>query len=69
MEVIDIIKWNEAFEEICEKYEINVENSEKDFVFTIESWGKLTPEQILAESLNVLDDKLDNFATLLAKAK
>ncbi len=48
---------------------IKVEASEKDFIFTLESWGKLSPEQILATSLDVLDDKLDEFSTELAKIK
>ncbi len=46
-----------------------VEASEKDFIFTIESWGKLTPQQLLQEALNVMDEKLDEFVKLLNKAK
>ncbi|MBS3151837.1 DNA-directed RNA polymerase subunit D [Candidatus Woesearchaeota archaeon] len=48
---------------------IKVEGSEKDFIFTIESWGKITPEEILGKALEFLDEKLDEFSALLNKAK
>lgn len=69
VEVADLSKWNEAHEETCENYEITVKNSERDFIFVIESWGKMPSEQILAKSLDVLDEKLDEFAASLNKAK
>ncbi len=51
------------------KGSVLVEGSEKDFIFTIESWGKLSPEEILSRALDVVDEKLDEFAALLNKAK
>lgn len=48
---------------------VTVEGSEKDFIFTIESWGKLPPQEILSKALDVLDEKLDEFSTELNKAK
>ncbi len=48
---------------------VTVEGSEKDFIFTIESWGKLSPEEILSKALDVVDEKLTEFATQLSKAK
>lgn len=48
---------------------IAVDGSEKDFIFTIESWGKLTPEDILRAALDTFDEKLDEFEKLLDKAK
>lgn len=48
---------------------IAVVGSEKDFIFTIESWGKLTPEDILKAALDSFDEKLDEFEKLLDKAK
>ncbi len=47
---------------------VSVEGSDKDFIFTIESWGKLTPQEILAKALELLDAKLDEFSTVLNKA-
>ncbi len=69
LEVADFSKWNEGYEEVCEKNGIKIENSEKDFIFTIESWGKLSAEEILSKSLDVIDEKLDEFSEQLSKAK
>ena len=68
LEVTDLSKWNEGYEQTCEEHEINVVNSEKDFVFTIESWGKLSPEEIFTTALDILDEKLDDFSAQLSKA-
>ncbi len=48
---------------------VTVEGSEKDFIFTIESWGNLKPREILDAALNVFDEKLDEFSNLFDKAK
>ncbi len=68
LEVTDFTKWNEAYEQICEEHEITITNSDKDLIFTIESWGKLTPEEIFSTSLDLLDEKLDDFVSQLNKA-
>ncbi|MBS3168371.1 DNA-directed RNA polymerase subunit D [Candidatus Woesearchaeota archaeon] len=68
LEVTDYTKWNESYEQTCEEHEIKVTNSEKDFIVTIESWGKLNPEEIFLTSLDVLDQKMDEFYTQLSKA-
>lgn len=47
---------------------ITVEGSEKDFIFTIESWGKLSCEEILSRALDIIDKKVDEFSALLNKA-
>jgi len=47
---------------------VAVEGSEKDFIFTIESWGKLSCQEILSKALEILDEKLDDFSGLLNKA-
>jgi DNA-directed RNA polymerase subunit D len=67
VEVTDFVKWNEHYEQICEEHDIEIKNSEKDFVLTIESWGKLNPEEILSAALDVLDEKLDEFAAQVKK--
>lgn len=51
------------------KDSVKVEGSEKDFIFTIESWGNLKPAEILEAALDVFDSKLDEFSKLLDKAK
>src|SRR3989338_10678087 len=45
------------------KGSVEVKGSEKDFIFTIESWGKLNPVEILEQALNALDEKVDDFST------
>lgn len=56
--------------DVCDpKDSVKVEGSEKDFIFTIESWGKLSAEEILKRTLDVVDEKLTEFATLLNKVK
>lgn len=55
---------------VCDpKGSVIVEASEKDFIFTIESWGKMPPEEILSRSLDLLNQNLDEFAAQLSKAK
>ena len=51
------------------KESVTVVGSEKDFIFTIESWGNLTPNEILDAALNVFDEKLDEFEEMMNKAK
>ena len=49
------------------KGSVTVESSEKDFIFTIESWEKLSPEEILSKALDILDEKLDEFILQVSK--
>ena len=46
---------------------VEVKGSDKDFIFEIESWGQLTPKEIFEESLNVFDNKLDDFSKEIKK--
>lgn len=58
----DITKWNEAYEETCEKNGMKIEASKEDFIFTIESWGQLQPKEILVKAIDIYEDKLSEFA-------
>ncbi len=69
LEVSDLTKWNEGYEQVCNENGVSIVNSETDFVFTIESWGKLKSEEIISKALDVLDEKLDEFAAQVVKAK
>ncbi len=40
---------------------ISINDEEKDYMIYVESWGQLKPKQIVEESLNILDSKLDEF--------
>jgi DNA-directed RNA polymerase subunit D len=52
---------------ICPKKEIKVTENPKEFIFTIESWGQLTPKEIYEEALNKFDKKLDELAKKIKK--
>ena len=67
--VKDLLRWNERYEEICEEIGAEIKNSEKDFLFHVESWGQLEPLEILNHGSDILDTKLDEFITLLNKSK
>lgn len=41
----------------------------KTYLMTIESWGQLEPEEIVAEAIKAYDTQLEEFTELLAKAK
>lgn len=43
---------------------VKVEYNDTEFIFNVESWGQLSPKEIVAESINILDSKLDELAKL-----
>lgn len=57
-----------ACEDICPKKGIFVEASDKDFIVTIESWGQLSPKEILLSALDALEKKIDEFEKEFKKA-
>ena len=48
---------------------IEVTSSKEKFIFFLESWGQLTPKEILVKSMSMLNEKLDEFQKKLKKAK
>lgn len=46
---------------------IEYNNPASEFIFTIESWGQLTPQEIVEEGINQYNSQLDDFAKLLKK--
>ncbi len=44
---------------------IDYENPHTEFVFTIESWGQLSPEKIVEEGVTIYNAQLDEFKKLL----
>ena len=69
IKVNDFNKWNERYEEILEINNIEVKNSNEDFIFYLESWGQLSCKEILLKALELFDEKLDDFESKLKKAK
>ena len=51
LEIKDILQWNEAAEELCNRHNVLVKNSQEKFLFTMESWGQLDPKQILTNAI------------------
>lgn len=48
---------------------ISVDGSEEDFVMFIESWGQLSLNEIISESVKAMDEKLDAFSKSLKSLK
>ncbi|MBS3163695.1 DNA-directed RNA polymerase subunit D [Candidatus Woesearchaeota archaeon] len=55
----------EACVEACGADVISIKANENDFIFELESWGQLSPKEILEEALNVIDKKVDEFSKKL----
>lgn len=65
----DVTKWNEAQEQICEENNVQIKSGKTDFIFYLESFGQLSPKEILLEATNIIDKKLDDFEKQLKKLK
>ena len=48
---------------------ISYERKHKDFVFTIESWGQLNPEEIVEKGIEVYNNKLGEFEKAISTIK
>ncbi len=46
---------------------IKVNHNPEKFIFTIESWGQLTPERMMEEAVKILVDKCDEFSEKIKK--
>jgi len=54
--------------DICEpKGAVTVENSNKDFIFYVESWGQLEPKEIINEALKIIKDTSNEFIKEIKK--
>ncbi len=69
IEIIDILKWNEACFDYAKENNIDVKLSEEDFIFEIESWGQLSTKEMLINALKTFDEKLEEFNKLIKKVK
>jgi DNA-directed RNA polymerase alpha subunit len=43
----------------------NVDSDE--YIFTVESWGQLTPKEIVLKAIDIYDKELEEFAELVKK--
>lgn len=57
---------------VCNDYDVpdvEIKSSEKDFIFTLESWGQLSPKEILTRAMEEFDSKLSDFEKQIKKLK
>lgn len=47
---------------------IEVKGIESDFIFTIESWGQLSPKEMIEKAVETFDEKLEEFKGLLKES-
>ena len=62
------MKWNEAYEQVCEENNVKVNRKKGEFIFKVESWGQLEPEEIIDEAAKQLQEKLKEFASKIKEA-
>ncbi|MDP3916920.1 MAG: DNA-directed RNA polymerase subunit D [Nanoarchaeota archaeon] len=67
LEIKDLTRWNESYENICETNGIEVVSSEEDFIFHIESWGQLSPRDMVIKATEIFDSKLSGFESAIKK--
>ena len=58
-----------ACEDYCTDKAIKITGSKEDFIFTIESWGQLTPKEMIFEAIDIFDKKLDELNKQINKLK
>ncbi|MBS3157038.1 DNA-directed RNA polymerase subunit D [Candidatus Woesearchaeota archaeon] len=61
VEIKDLSKWDESQEQLCEDNGITVEYSDTDYIFTIEPWGQLDVDKIIATAVDIFNKKLKEF--------
>ena len=69
LEIKDITKWNESYEQVCEENKVEVIKKGDRFVFNVESWGQLEPGKIIDEAAAQLQEKLKEFETKIKEAE
>lgn len=69
LKVVDELKCDlcKACEAVCEG--IRVEGSDKNFIFTLESWGQLSIKEVFSEAVRIFDEELDELGTAIKKLK
>jgi len=59
------LKYNTAIEQDLEENDFNIDYSETDYIFTIESWGQLKPIDILKATIEEYNDMLSEFKKII----
>lgn len=58
----------DSLEKISEGF-VEIKDSDKDIVFCSESWGQISPEEMIIESTKILEDKISTFVQALDSVK
>ncbi len=48
---------------------ISVKGSDKDFIFTLESWGQISTKEILSKAVEIFNEEIDELNKALSKVK
>ncbi len=48
--------------------EVDVETNREDYLFTVESWGQISPKEMMLKSVEILDAKADEFIAAMKEA-
>jgi len=55
-----------AYKDVCESFEgVEVEFNPNNFIFYVESWGQLTPKEIITTALDILSEKSEELVEAL----
>ncbi len=65
--IIDYTKYNGAIEQDLEEAGFTIDYSDKDFIFTVESWGQLPVTKIIPIAINEFDKTLKQIHNLLSE--
>ncbi len=69
IKIKDLVSTNVELIEHYAKDDIEVTHSRKDFIFTIESFGQLAPKKIAEKSIDIFNEKLEEFEKVLKDSK
>jgi len=58
----------DSLEKISEGF-VKIKDSDKEFVFYSESWGQISPEDIVIEATKILEDQVNTFVQALDSVK
>lgn len=69
VKIKDLVNTNVELIEQYAKEDIEVTHSKKEFIFTIESFGQLTSKEIAEKSIDIFNEKLEEFEKVLKDSK
>ena len=68
VENVELCTMCKSCTEVCPKNAIKLSSIPDSFIFTVESFGSLSPERIIQKAIEVLSEKIDSFKEEFEKA-